>query len=222
MKKLLARVAKRMPNHFFRMSVYRFFWLFVRLAFRLEIRGLENVPASGPAILVANHTSMADMFVISTAIKPWICWVAKKELFKSWILRKSLYLLGCIPVDRARADTQAARGIFQALRDRQIIGIFPQAHRVTLQDMHRIKPHHGAVHFAGKTGVPLLPVAIDGRFGMFRKIRVVFGKPFHMESKTHYSTSEMESLTHQLMQRIYGLIGKDYPLAAGSGSGQTP
>jgi 1-acyl-sn-glycerol-3-phosphate acyltransferase len=217
MKKVIKRIIRRMPNHFFRMAVYRFFWLFVRLVFRLEVRGLENVPDSGPAILVANHTSMADMFVISTAIRPWVCWVAKKELFKSWILSKSLHLLGCIPVDRAKADTKAARGIIKALREQQIIGIFPQAHRVSPDKLALVSPHPGAVHFAGKTGAPLLPVAIDGQFGIFRKVRVVFGKPFHMENKNHYSSSEMEGLTRQLMQRIYGLIGKEYPLAAGTG-----
>jgi 1-acyl-sn-glycerol-3-phosphate acyltransferase len=210
------KIFKRMPNHFFRMVVYRFFQIFVRLAFRLEFRGLENVPESGPAILVANHTSMADMLVISTAIKPWVCWVAKKELFKSWILNKSLHLLGCIPVDRDKTDTQAARGIIKALREKQIIGIFPQAHRVSPDKIAQIKPHDGAVHFAGKTGVPLLPVAIDGHFGLFRKVRIVFGKPFRMESQHHYSPSEMEGQTRQLMQRIYSLIGKDYPLVAGT------
>jgi 1-acyl-sn-glycerol-3-phosphate acyltransferase len=212
----MSKLTRKMPNHFFRMAVYRFSQMFVRLVFRLEFRGLENVPESGPAILVANHTSMADMFVISTAIRPWVCWVAKKELFKSWILAKSLRLLGCIPVDRDKADTQAARGIIRALRDQQIIGIFPQAHRVRPDRIAQVKPHSGAVHFAGKTGAPLLPVAIDGRFGLFRKVRVVFGKPFHMDLRNHYSPSEIDGLTRQLMQRIYGLIGKDYPLPAGN------
>jgi 1-acyl-sn-glycerol-3-phosphate acyltransferase len=208
---------ERMPHHRFRMALYWFFKIYTRLVFRLKYEGLENVPTSGPAILVANHTSMADMLVISTAIKPWICWVAKVELFKSKLLGPGYSKLGCIPVDRSKTDSGAARGIIQALRNRQIIGIFPQGTRVKRHTIGKIRPHHGAIHFAGKTGVPVLPVAIDGEFGLFRKVRVVFGKPYRLGTRHHFTNEELDSLSIQLMQRIYSLIGQKYPLAAGGG-----
>lgn len=208
---------ERMPHYRFRMALYWFFKIYTRLVFRLKYEGLENVPASGPVILAANHTSMADMLVISTAIKPWVYWVAKVELFKNKFLGPGYSKLGCIPVDRSKADTGAARGIIQALRNRQIIGIFPQGTRVKRQTIAKIRPHHGAIHFAGKTGVPVLPVAIDGQFGLFRKVRIVFGKPYRLEAHHHFTSEELEGLSIQLMQRIYGLIGQKYPLASGSG-----
>lgn len=208
---------ERMPYHVFRMMIYWFFKIYTRLFFRLTIEGLENVPPAGPAILAANHTSMADMLVISTVIRPWICWVAKIELFKNKLLGRGFDMLGCIPVDRQKTDSHAARGIIQALRNRQIIGIFPQGTRVKPETVGKIHPHHGAVHFAGKTGVPVLPVAIDGQFGLFRRVRVVFGKPFNLETRHHFSSEELETMTIQLMQRIYGLIGQKYPLAARRG-----
>ncbi len=192
-----------------------FFYLskgFVRLFYRLEYVGLENFPTEGPAILISNHTSMADMLAIHTPVKPWIYWVAKKELFTNKFLHGFYSRLGCIPVDRDKADLLAARGIFTAIRDKKIIGMFPQGTRVKLADIPSAPLRSGAVHFAIKTGAPILPVAVSGRFKIGGKVRVVYGEMFKLDADPHghYSAEQLNDMMADIMRRVYALIDYDY------------
>ena len=203
-----------MPHRRFRLFACNLIRVMVRLLYRLEYQGLEHVPASGPVILVANHTSLNDMFVIHTIIRPWIHWVSKIELFRSRWLGSALLKLGCIPVDRGKTDLQAARGIFTALRNRQVVGMFPQGTRVKPDQIAQVRPRNGSMHFAVKTGAWLLPVAISGKFRLFGKIRIVFGPPWRpdVDPRAQLSAEDLDQLTLDMMRRIYSLIGIDYHL----------
>lgn len=199
-----------MPYHRLRCLLLGLSYMLVRLMFRLSYAGLEHIPEKGPAILIANHTSMIDMFVIHARVGPWIHWVAKKELFRYPWSARLLKKLGCIPVNRGKADTAAVRAIMGALKQGQIIGIFPQATRVLPDQIAQMRPRSGAARFAVRTGVPLLPVAIDGRFRLFAKVRVVFGPPFTLAGPDRQTeeAGHMEMLSLHLMQRVYDLIGQ--------------
>lgn len=199
--------------------------IFIRLFFRVEYQGLEHFPKEGPAILVANHTSMADMLAIATAVSmdPWVCWVAKKELFSKRSTHQIFKRLACIPVDRDKTDLLAARGIFTALKARQIVGMFPQGTRVKPERIPYVRPRSGAVHFALKTGAPILPVAVGGQFRLFGKVRIVFGEPIDIKSEARAQgsgTDDLHGLTVSIMRRVYALIGVDYHLAADAGEAE--
>ena len=191
--------------------------IFIRLFFRLRYEGLEYLPFCGPLILAANHTSMLDMFAIHTRIDPWIHWVAKKELFASRTGATLFTRLGCIPVDRHKADLTAARGIVSALRQKQVVGMFPQGTRVKDHQVSQILPRSGAIHFAARSGVPILPVAIDGPFRLFGKVRIIFGEPFSLPVSVvrDWTQPDYDRASLQLMQHIYALMKKAYPPAAG-------
>lgn len=207
--------AKSQENLLFRRLIFWLCRIYIRLFHRLEFVGLDNVPETGPAILVANHTGSGDMLAIHTAIRPWIHWVAKKELFKGKLLGRALLKLGCIPVDRDKTDLMAARGIFAALRKGQVIGMFPQGTRVRPDRIPYVVPRNGAVHFAIKTGAPILPVGISAPFRIGRKIRIVYGKPIDLglPPHGHYPADELNRLTVDLMRRVYTLVDYDYQLA---------
>ncbi len=182
----------------------------VSMLYRLSYEGLENVPRNGPAILIANHTSLLDMFAIHVRVSPWIHWVSKQELFRVPLLAGLLRRLGCIPVQRDKADMTAARGIMNALKEKQIVGMFPQGTRVRPDQISSVRPRGGAVHFAMRTAVPILPVAINGRFRLFGRVRIVFGKPFQLSrSDLDRSLADpFERLTLDTMQRVFDLIGQ--------------
>lgn len=201
-----------MPHRFLRLAITNTIRVIVRILYRLKYEGLENIPASGPAILVCNHTSMIDMLVIHTVFPPWIHWVAKKELFKTKFWNRLFLNIGCLPVDRDKTDLQAARAIFTTLRNKQVVGMFPQGTRVKPENVNYVLPRSGTIHFAIKTGAPILPVAIDGRFKLFGKVRIVFGPMINLNLDSHqnYSAEELERLSIDLMRRVYNLIGVDY------------
>lgn len=199
-----------MPHHRLRRFLSGLCDLLVHLLFRVRYDGLEHLPKQGPAILIANHTSLIDMFAIHPRVGPWIHWVAKKELFRYPLIAGLLHRLGCIPVNRGKADISAVRGIMGALKNAQIVGLFPQGTRVSNDQIAAVRPRNGAAHFAVKTGVPLLPVAIDGRFRLFARIRIVFGPPFTLTGSEMPAADKepVEVLSLAIMQRVYDLIGQ--------------
>lgn len=187
----------------------------VALLFRVRYEGLEHLPQSGPCLLVANHTSLLDIPAIHARLRPWVYWVSKKELFKSPLLASFFTSMGCIPVDRHKVDLHAARGIFGALDAGQIVAIFPQATRVAPDQICEHLPRTGVAHFAIKTGVPIVPVLIDGDFRFTQKNRVIFGPPFTLaaNARQRYSHADLMAFTIEVMQKIYDLKGFSYQLS---------
>lgn len=184
------------------------------LFFRIRYEGVENMPQKGPVLLVANHTSLLDIPAIHCCLKPFVHWVSKKELFEipgfGWFFR----ICGNIAVDRDKVDLQAARSIFGALSAGRVVCMFPQATRVEPERILLKLPRTGAAHFAIKTGVPIVPIAIDGKFSFFHKNRVIFGPAFKLDAdpRRRYNHAELMEFTIQIMQKVYDLIDFDYHL----------
>ena len=201
----------RLEYPVFKRIAYAVCRFLIRTLYRIELRGPFR-DIAGPAILVANHRHAFDVVAVHTAVKPWIYWVAKKELFTDTLSGQAVRRLGCIPVDREHVDLVAARGIFSHLKAGDLVGIFPQGTRVPDDRLQEMPPHTGAVHFAIKTGVPLIPVGIDRTFRLFQKVRVVFGEPFRLDAdpRRHYSAEELDVYTRQMMQAIFRLVDIDY------------
>jgi 1-acyl-sn-glycerol-3-phosphate acyltransferase len=97
---------------------------------RMQVTGLEALPATGPVLLAANHDSYWDPIAIGVAAAParQIHALAKSSLWKpvlGWVLDG----MGQIPVERGKADSAAMDRAVEALREGKCIGIFPEATR---------------------------------------------------------------------------------------------
>lgn len=208
--------SKAKPHRFLRRLIKGLCWLYINLFYRLEYAGLENVPVSGPVILAANHTHLVDVMLIHCGIKPWISWVAKKELIGIPVLGWIVCAMGAIPVDRDKADISTARNMIAALKRGDIVGMFPQGTRVPPEKVAYVQPRSGVAHFALKMDVPILPVAIEGSFRVFSKIRIIFGTAFKLErpAKNAYDSGAIHRHSIYIMRRIYELQGREYQLAA--------
>ena len=192
--------------------------LLMKILYRVSYEGLEHLPQNGPVILVGNHTSLVDIPAVHAIVKPWIHWVAKKELFDLPLVGFFFDFSGSIPVDREKADLHAAKAIFGALAAGRAIGMFPQGTRVKPEDILTHLPRTGVAHFAIKTGAPLLPFAIDGEFRLFRPVRLVFGPAFSLDAdpRRRYDPGELMQFTEQTMKQVYSLVNIDYRLAPGA------
>lgn len=209
---------RKMPakqHHLLRHLVKGLCWLYINLFYRLDYRGLENVPAQGPVILAANHTHLIDVMLVHCGIKPWVSWVAKKELVEIPLLGWIIKAMGAIPVDRDKADISTARGMIASLRRGDIVGMFPQGTRVPPDKVPLVPPRSGVAHFALKLDVPILPVAIEGSFRIFSKLRIVFGPAYKLNSVPgqKYDSAAIQEKSIYIMQKIYDLLDKKYELA---------
>jgi 1-acyl-sn-glycerol-3-phosphate acyltransferase len=186
--------------------------LFIRILFgifyRVEITGRENVPKSGAALLCANHLGEMDMFFIGYRIKRLVRWVAKQELFKNPIMSAFITWLGAVPIKRGAGDVGAIKVIFKLIDEGHVVGMYPEGTRAKnrIDSESKIKP--GAAMIAIKKGIPILPVAMEGKQKIFSKIRIVFGKPFYLkvEEGRKYNNEEMTEMSEDIMRKVYALL----------------
>ncbi len=103
----------------------------LRLWGRLEVSGLEHVPAAGPLLLAANHDSYWDPLAIGLAATPVrpIHALAKSTLWKYKPVGMVLNGMGQIPIDRGKGDVGALARAIEALRAGACIGVFPEGTR---------------------------------------------------------------------------------------------
>ncbi len=141
------------------------FWARAILAItrvRVRLRGGEHIDPSRRYICVANHSSLIDIPVLVASLPLRLCFVAKEELFHIPIFGAYLRRMRHIPVTRsdsraaARSMADAARAIASGTRS---VLLFPEGTR-QVQGLGEFK--EGAALLAIRSGVPLLPLAIDG------------------------------------------------------------
>ncbi len=135
---------------------------------RTEIEGLENLDPHRAQLLVANHSGFHDILSLAANLPIQFRWIAKKSLFgvpfMGWHMRRS----GYIPIDRENLR-DAARSIQAAARVIQngtSAIIFPEGGRSLTGDLGRF--YSGAFSLALQTGVPLVPVVIEGSYRVIR------------------------------------------------------
>src|SRR5467141_1810473 len=168
----------------------------LRLFFRFDVTGKENIPRSGNYIVIANHLNWLDEFAILLLfpVEPRIHFLADPTLLVTrkvqwWIVRQTG---GFVPVVRERHGDQALfRHVDRALEVGGAVAIFPEGNYGPKEG--ELMPFKkGFAHFAIKAGVPVIPVALSGTKDLwFRKrIRVVVGKSLLTEGRDPASLTE--------------------------------
>ncbi len=136
--------------------------VFQLFGFRFDVRGAEHVPASGGAVLCSNHVSYLDFTFLGLGALPQhrlVRFMAKSSVFSHWFAGPFMRAMQHIPVDR-RAGTAAFEAAVRALKDGQVIGVFPEA---TISSSFTVKDlKAGAARMAVDAGVPILPAAVWG------------------------------------------------------------
>jgi 1-acyl-sn-glycerol-3-phosphate acyltransferase len=199
-------------------------WL--RLVFRPEVSGAENVPAVGPAILASNHLSYADWLFMPITLPRRVTFVAKAEYFttpgvKGWFQKKFFSGSGQVPIDRSGAS--AAEGALttakRILDQGELFGIYPEGTRSHDGKLYRGKT--GVARLALECRVPVVPVAVVGTdvvappgktFGRFTRPIVRFGKPLDFSRYEGLENDRyiLRSVTDEIMYEIMRLSGQEY------------
>ncbi|PKW25469.1 lysophospholipid acyltransferase family protein [Phycicoccus duodecadis] len=144
--------------------------LFRVLGLRLDVRGAERLPVTGPVVLAANHSSFVDFMVVGLPADErgrLVRFMAKESVFRSATGGPLMRGMRHIPVDR-RSGTAAALRARRALLAGEMVGVYPEAtigHAFTLKARSDLT--RGAAHLAIATGAPLVPVAHWGLHRVF-------------------------------------------------------
>jgi len=128
----------------------------------LEVEGWETIP-EGACLFASNHQSMVDPPLIGSCLPREISFVARRSLFDNPAFGFVIRACNSIPLDRGQADVGAIRSALAALADGRGLLIFPEGTRSTDGVIAEAKA--GAGLLACRSGAPVVPIHIRGRFG---------------------------------------------------------
>jgi 1-acyl-sn-glycerol-3-phosphate acyltransferase len=144
-------------------------WLLVHTVYRVENRGLENLPRKGAAVVVANHVSFVDALVIASASRRPIRFVMDHAIFRIPVLNFVFRTGRAIPIASRKEDPalleRAYDDVAAALADGELVCIFPEGRLTTTGDLSPFRP--GVERVLARTPVPVVPMALRGLWGSF-------------------------------------------------------
>ncbi|MBF0594200.1 MAG: 1-acyl-sn-glycerol-3-phosphate acyltransferase [Candidatus Omnitrophica bacterium] len=189
---------------------YMYYWLMTSVAgvvsfcfYPVRVYGRENIPKKGGCIFASNHESNIDPILLPVVSFRRMRFLAKDSLFKHPVLGTMIRFGGGIPLKRGTADRGALTEALQSLKDGWPVLIFPQGTR------GGERPQAGVGFLAGKSGVPVVPIFIEGTDKVLPKgaktprrtqVKVIFGKPFIIQPE-----SPSNQAAEQVMQAILRL-----------------
>lgn len=182
---------------------------------RIEINGVENLPATGPLILVGNHFSFIDP-VTFVRFAPWpIEFVGGAVTPHAPLWTRIIpFLWGYHKLYRGTGSREALRAAEDILKKGGILAIFPEAGNWATV-LRPARP--GTAFLAARTGAPIIPVGLDGCTEVFpslfrgrrAKLTVNIGKPFGpftAEGSGRERRAQLDEIGHEIMRHIAPLI----------------
>lgn len=198
----------------------------LRLLFQPWIRGAENIPETGPAILASNHLAVIDSVFLPLMTKREITFVGKSDYFtgtgfKGWITKHFMQSVGVIPVDRSggKASQVALDKGLQVLERGGLFGIYPEGTRSPDGRLYRGKT--GIARLSLISGAPIIPVAMVGTnksqpigktIPKLERIGVIIGKPLDFSRYKGMENNRyvLRSITDEVMYDLMLLSGQEY------------
>jgi 1-acyl-sn-glycerol-3-phosphate acyltransferase len=185
----------------------------LRLLWRYEVLGRENLPPGG-FVLAAGHHSNFDPWPLGIALSKtrFVRFMAKSELFW-WPLGPIIEAIGAFEVRRGEADRGALSTARSLARAGNVVAMFPEGTRRSkgLRKRREADVHDGAARIALGAGVPLVPAAVAGtdRLARLAKLRVSYGAPIPVDDLAGLPRRQAARIaTERLMERIHELEGE--------------
>lgn len=198
----------------------------LKTLFRPWVKGLDNVPAEGAAILASNHLSFSDSIFMPLMVPRPVVFLAKSEYFTGRGLKGRLTatffrLTNQLPMDRSggAASALSLNAGMDVLKNGSLLGIYPEGTRSPDSRLYRGKV--GVARLALQARVPVIPVAMIGtdkvqpigkRMPNIRRIGMIFGEP--LDFSRYYGMEDdrliQRSVTDEIMYELMRLSGQEY------------
>lgn len=188
--------------------------LLVLTLMRVTVRGVENIPKKGPALIVGNHSGDADVVVGASVIPHSAEWVGKIENRDDhWLVGPVFRAYGFIWIHRGKPDKRALRVALDALAEGRMVVIAPEGRQTLTGGLEG--GTDGATFLALKSGAPVIPIAMAGTensnvYGSLKqwrraKVTVTVGKPFYIREQADRRDS-IRAGTRQIMEALARML----------------
>lgn len=198
----------------------------LRLLYRPDVRGRDNVPSKGPVILAINHNSFLDSFFLPLMIKRPVTFLAKDEYFitpgmKGFFMKTFFRGVGQVPIDRSggNASEAALNTGVRVLSEGKVLGIYPEGTRSPDGKLYR--GHTGVARMALAAHAPVVPCAVRGtrevqppgtKIPRVGKVFITIGEPLDFSRYEGLENDRfvLRSMTDEIMYEIMMLSGQEY------------
>ena len=183
---------------------------------RWRVYGQQNFPKEGPVLVVSNHLNLADPPLLAASLPRKLTFMAKRELFQSWVLRPIVQAFS-FPVSRGTPNKESLKQANITLRKGKPLAMFPEGKRSF--EAQLLKGFPGSSLIALKAGVPLLPIGITGSQSITSiksvlrhpHITVNIGEIFHLPEVNGVPTrNQLNEATELVMRKIAALLPEEY------------
>lgn len=194
--------------------------------FRPWVKGLENVPRTGPLIVVCNHLSFVDSVFLPLMIDRQMAFLAKSDYFtgkgiKGWFIRFFMTSAGQLPIDRSggKASEASLNAGLQVLADGGVLAIYPEGTRSPDGRMYRGRT--GVARMILEAHVPVIPAAVIGtekvmplgsNIPKVHRVGVVIGEPLDFSRFEGMESDRfvLRSITDEIIYEMNKLSEQEY------------
>lgn len=211
-----------------------FYWLMkhwvigplLTTVFRPWVKGLENVPRTGPLIVVCNHLSFVDSVFLPLMIDRQMAFLAKSDYFtgkgiRGWFIRFFMTSAGQLPIDRSggKASEASLNAGLQVLAEGGVLAIYPEGTRSPDGRMYRGRT--GVARMILEAHVPVIPAAVIGTAKVMplgsnipkvHRVGVVIGEPLDFSRFEGMETDRfvLRSITDEIIYEMNALSEQEY------------
>ena len=211
-----------------------FYWLMkhwvigplLTTVFRPWVKGLENVPRTGPLIVVCNHLSFVDSVFLPLMIDRQMAFLAKSDYFtgkgiRGWFIRFFMTSAGQLPIDRSggKASEASLNAGLQVLAKGGVLAIYPEGTRSPDGRMYRGRT--GVARMILEAHVPVIPAAVIGtekvmplgsNIPKVHRVGVVIGEPLDFSRFEGMETDRfvLRSITDEIIYEMNALSEQEY------------
>jgi 1-acyl-sn-glycerol-3-phosphate acyltransferase len=180
---------------------------------KIDVEGLENIPSSGPTLLVMNHIAAIDPVVVTGAAVPrYVVPMSKVENYRHPLFGLIARVWGVYPVRRGEIDRQALASTIELLHQERPVLIAPEGTRQPAL----AEAKDGMTYVALKANAVLVPVGIDGTHNFLHALKhlhrahvtVKFGRPFRFRTdhRPRIPRDDMRQMTQEAMYQLAALL----------------
>jgi 1-acyl-sn-glycerol-3-phosphate acyltransferase len=182
-----------------------------------EVSGKENVPPTGPLIVMINHIHALDPYVVVAVFPRPVTAMAKIEVFDVPIFGFLTRAYGVIPIQRGQVDMHAVRRSLEVLQAGGALLIAPEGTRSPTNSLQQGK--EGMAFIAARTGAPVIPVGVTGTedaescWRRLRRVpvRVSIGKPFRLDAGDEPPRRRvLRAMTDEAMYQLAAILPPEY------------
>ena len=192
-------------KNYFVMAIWSFLELIFRSMYKFKYSGLENIPKDKAVLLLGNHVSWIDWFILQLPLQRRISFMIDKKIY-NWKFAKPFFIKAELIPLSARAAKDSFNAASKKLKEKKIVVIFPEGEITRTKELSRFRRGY---EYIDKNDAVLIPFYIDGVFGSIfsrykgkkkrnlfkkREINVVFSK----EVSQYIKADELKDVIEQL------------------------